>query len=191
MNRQEAIRILKKELEITKDIDKRFGDFPEHREALEIAISSLETDEAYQLEYERTTKNDLGVDTVSRQAVLDLMIQKWGDNFSGDDAMQESIDAIRVLPSVTPQEPQTFKWCTDCKEYDQEKHCCHRWSKVIRNAVDELKQEPKTGHWIPTYGNVKCSVCGSVKDSRDVGKATHYCDFCGAKMVEEQQGENT
>ena len=44
MNRQEAIRILKKELEITKDIDKRFGDFPEHREALEMAISSLETE---------------------------------------------------------------------------------------------------------------------------------------------------
>lgn len=42
--------------------------------------------------------------------------------------------------------------------------------------------EPKIGHWIPTYGNVKCSVCGSVKDSRKVGRATHYCDFCGAKM---------
>ena len=53
MNRQEAIRILKKELEFTKGIDKRFGDFPEHREALEMAISSLETDEAYQLEYEQ------------------------------------------------------------------------------------------------------------------------------------------
>ena len=106
MTRKEAIEILKKELEITKAIDKRFGDFPEHAQALELAISSLETDEAYQLEYEQpTTKNDLGVDTVSRQAVLDLMIQKWGDNFSGDDAMQESIDAIKALPSVTPQEP--------------------------------------------------------------------------------------
>ena len=56
------------------------------------------------------TKNDLGVDAVSRQAVLDLMIQKWGENFSGDSAMQESIDAIRVLPSVTPQEPKTGHW---------------------------------------------------------------------------------
>lgn len=40
-----------------------------------------------------------------------------------------------------PQEPQTFKWCTDCREYDQEKHCCHRWSKAIRNTVEEMKQE--------------------------------------------------
>ena len=56
-------------------------------------------------------------------------------------------------------------------------------------AIKALEQEPKTGHWIPTYGNVKCSVCGSVKDSRNVGKATHYCDFCGAKMVEPQESE--
>ena len=27
-----------------------------------------------------------------------------------------------------------FEWCTDCKEYDQEKHCCHRWTKVIRQV---------------------------------------------------------
>lgn len=40
------------------------------------------------------------------------------------------------------KEPQTFKWCTDCKEYDQEKHCCHRYSKVIRDAVAEIEQEP-------------------------------------------------
>ena len=45
-------------------------------------------------------------DCISRQAVIDLMMQKWGENFSGDDAMQESIDAIRVMPSVTPQEPR-------------------------------------------------------------------------------------
>jgi len=49
-------------------------------------------------------------------------------------------------------------------------------------AIKVLEQKPKIGYWIPTYGNVKCSICGNVKDSRDVGKATHYCDFCGAKM---------
>jgi len=58
------------------------------------------------LKQEPKTKNDLGVDAVSRQAVIDLMMQKWGEKFSGDDAMQESIDAIRDMPSVTPQEPR-------------------------------------------------------------------------------------
>jgi len=34
-----------------------------------------------------------------------------------------------------------FEWCHDCKEYDQENYCCHRWSKVIRKTIDECKQE--------------------------------------------------
>ena len=38
------------------------------------------------------------------------------------------------------QEPQSFEWCDTCKEYDQEKHCCHRWTKVIRDTVEEMKQ---------------------------------------------------
>ena len=59
----------------------------------------------------------------------------------------------------------------------------------INTLEQAFKQESKVGYWIPTYGNVECSVCGSVKDSREVGKATHYCDFCGAKMVEPQKSE--
>jgi hypothetical protein len=49
-----------------------------------------------------------------------------------------------IVANSTPieQEPTSYQWCTDCKEYDQEKHCCHRWSKVIRNTVEEMKQEP-------------------------------------------------
>ena len=49
-----------------------------------------------------------------------------------------------ILINKENYEPQTFKWCTDCREYDQEKHCCHRWSKVIRDTVEEIKleQEP-------------------------------------------------
>ena len=51
-----------------------------------------------------------------------------------------TINAIKH-GKVLEQEPQTFEWCTDCKEYDQEKHCCHRWSKAIRDTVEELKEE--------------------------------------------------
>ena len=68
------------------------------------------------------------------------------------------------------QEQQTFEWCETCKEYDQEKHCCHRWSKVIRDTVEEMKQEPK---WIPvseklpepfTFVN---ATCRSLVDDRE------------------------
>lgn len=73
------------------------------------------------------------VDAVSRQAVLDLIADY-------DLSMGQVVRGIHALPSVTPQEPQTFEWCDTCKEYDQEKHCCHRWTKVIRNTVEEMKQ---------------------------------------------------
>ena len=39
------------------------------------------------------------------------------------------------------EKEQTFEWCHDCKEYDQEAHCCHRWSKVIRTTIADLKAE--------------------------------------------------
>lgn len=97
------------------------------------------TQDFWNAEYqEPTPKNDLGVDAVSRQAVLDLIADY-------DLSMGQVVKAVHALPSVTPQEPQSFKWCTDCREYDQEKHCCHRYSKVIRDTVAEIGQEPKTG----------------------------------------------
>ncbi len=99
---------------------------------------------------EPTTKNNLGVDCVSRAYLLDD--SKYHTVFNDDTGNFEDVvyrEDIEKAPSVTPQ--------------------------------------PKIGHWIPTYGNVKCSVCGSVKDSRNVGKSTHYCDFCGAKMEGEKE----
>jgi hypothetical protein len=74
----------------------------------------------------------------------------------------------------------------DCKELE----CGKEWDGHTEEDVTRLlslEQEPiqpkaKVGKWIPIYGNVKCSICGNVKDGRSVGKATHYCDFCGAKM---------
>lgn len=38
------------------------------------------------------------------------------------------------------QKHEEFEWCHDCAEYDQVHHCCHRWTKVIRNTVEELKE---------------------------------------------------
>jgi len=95
-------------------------------------------------------------DCISRQAVIDLMMQKWGENFSGDDAMQESIDAIRVMPSVTPQEPKTAHW-----EY---------------------------GYAFADGNYCKCSEC---KEIIKCIYPMHYCPNCGAKMVEQQESEET
>lgn len=75
-------------------------------------------------------------DCISRADALDCV--NWGYSFS------DIYKKINELPSVTPQEPKSFKWCETCKEYDQEKHCCHRYSKVIRDTVAEMKQEQES-----------------------------------------------
>lgn len=56
----------------------------------------------------------------------------------------------------------------------------------ILEELPPIQPKAKVGRWISIYGNVKCSVCGNTKDGRSVGKATHYCDFCGAKMEVEE-----
>jgi hypothetical protein len=32
---------------------------------------------------------------------------------------------------------EAFGWCNGCKEYDTEKHCCHRYSSFIRESLQE------------------------------------------------------
>ena len=90
-------------------------------------------------------------DCISRQSVIDLMMQKWGENFSGDSAMQESIDAIRVMPSVTPQEPKTGHWilrnsflepkCSECN-YESERYnfCPNCGAKMVEPQESEDKR---------------------------------------------------
>lgn len=76
------------------------------------------------------------------------------------------VDCAKALidnaPTVIPDN-DIFEWCTDCKEYDQEKHCCHRWTSKIREVVEEVKQykldelRPQ-GEWI--YGEDDCGQDG-------------------------------
>lgn len=49
--------------------------------------------------------------------------------------------ARKLIEEAPPAESESFEWCTDCKEYDQEAHCCHRWNKVIKNTLVEVEQE--------------------------------------------------
>ena len=82
---------------------------------------------------------------------------------------------IDKMPSA---EDESFEWCTDCKEYDQEAHCCHRWSKMIRKTVDEMQI-------------VRCRNCryynSEEKECLDLlghGRRWEEDDFCsyGAEM---------
>ena len=81
-------------------------------------------------------------------------------------------DEINELPSA---EEESFEWCTDCKEYDQEAHCCHRWSKMIRKTVDEMKivrcKDCKYAEYIDDVQTLWCTECGQ-------GRTVAPYDFC-------------
>lgn len=70
----------------------------------------------------------------------------------------EKVDgAVTLAIAALEQQEKAFdEWCRDCKEYDKEQHCCPRFSKVIRGALDEVEQQ----RWIPvtekgeTDGNI-------------------------------------
>lgn len=115
-------------------------------------------------------------DTISRQAAIDVLnVGAELLNRVLDDAdivgverakyewglglIESYIYDMKELPSAQPEvlahgegelsaqpEPEEFEWCHDCKEYDREAHCCHRWTNVIRKTVDEIKAEQR---WIP------------------------------------------
>lgn len=33
------------------------------------------------------------------------------------------------------------EYCRGCLEYDNKKHCCHRWSQVIRRTIEEMEKD--------------------------------------------------
>lgn len=82
------------------------------------------------------------------------------------------------------------EWCTGCKEYDTEKHCCPRFNRVIRETLNETSK-PK-GKWIFCgyaterdwelgIKSFKCSVCDKKGDWK-----SPCCPHCGVKMEVEE-----
>lgn len=64
---------------------------------------------------------------------------------------QAAIDEIRkdvmgglnyesILKRLPSAQPELDEWCTDCKEYDQKRHCCPRFRRVIREVAEEVRQ---------------------------------------------------
>lgn len=74
-------------------------------------------------------------DLISRQAAIDgLFSEMPGLTFAG------VLQVLQNLPSAQPEQHHD-EWCTDCREYDKEKHCCPRFNKVIRTAMEDMRDE--------------------------------------------------
>lgn len=124
-------------------------------------------------------------DLINREdAINAMMVLKRADDLAYGCEIPESFDseraieALEKLPSAEPEQEE-FEWCHDCKEYDQEKHCCHRWTKVIRQTVEELKaQKPETTAKVKeAWGLAMCESCKKRVYENDI-----YCSHCGAKL---------
>lgn len=80
-------------------------------------------------------------DLISRQAAIR---ETWREPtyFDPLNVMTEMRDRLKALPSAEPEpEPELDEWCTDCKEYDQERHCCPRWNRVIRQTLKDVENK--------------------------------------------------
>ena len=116
-------------------------------------------------------------DLISRQALCEYALNQKDKSVTPNDIMR--------FPPAQPEQ-ESFEWCHDCKEYDQEAHCCHRWTKAIRKTVDELKQSAQQGTWQQRYitsptGGLhcvwECDGCGA-----RVAERTKFCAECGRRM---------
>ena len=97
---------------------------------------------------------------------------------------------IRVLDDIPSAKPDMDEWCTECKEYDKEKHCCPRWNKVIRKTVEEMQMMGKIAKVIEHDASITDAdgykylrseyICGNCK--KKVIGGDEYCSHCGARL---------
>jgi len=107
------------------------------------------------LEQEPTTKNDLGVDCISRADAIQAM-QDTAKKLTNEDTINGLCGAVAILfdfPSVTPQEPRKGEWLrmSDLSEQEDDRYKCSRCGNVVhhKNKID-----------LYTF-NSWCGRCGS------------------------------
>lgn len=122
-------------------------------------------------------------DLIDRKAAIKA-IENLSDCYNGfSDTYDKAciIGALEEVPSAQP-EYRLDEWCDTCKEYDQEKHCCPRWNRVIRTTLQDARPERKKGKWkLNKDGNWACPFC-DFDPYHDNMKGMNYCPNCGARM---------
>lgn len=110
------------------------------------------------IEQDSTTKNNLGVDCISReQALNEFCIYNPYDSIGVDKVR----NYLKALPSVTPQEPRKGEWLrmSDLSEQEDDRYKCSRCGNVV-HYTDKMN--------LYTF-NSWCGRCGS-----DNGRHINY-----------------
>ena len=116
-------------------------------------------------------------DVIRRQSVLDAItasINQYGGRYTAEQLNMWGLftQMVKEMPSA---ESESFEWCDTCKEYDQEAHCCHRYSKVIRKTVEEMQvvrcKDCKYAEYIDDVQTLWCTESGQ-------GRTVAPYDFC-------------
>jgi hypothetical protein len=162
MTREEAIRCLS--IHSSTNGSGLYTD-KQHYEAKQMAIQALSQEPC--------------TDAVSRDEAINTAIDAVDDWDGGTNLRRTEIiiNAMKQLPSVTPKSETVTEFADRCRE-------CGKMRK---------------GHWIydETIENWRCSKCNETpKTMGYVGTADFmaehfkFCNHCGRKMVESQEGED-
>ena len=118
-------------------------------------------------------------DPIERQEVMDA-IYKCKDVYVNNLPIMiykaKLYKAILELPSAET-EMNFDEWCTDCKEYDHEKHCCPRWNRVIRQALKDAQPEI-----------IECKDCRH-RGEKPISDGRYWCNIHDSFMYYCSDGE--
>ena len=127
------------------------------------------------------------------QEIIEKIIERLEDWHNWyDDGLISVCGAIEIVNQVAEEYDECYKDCGECEAYDKEKHHCPKFCKVIKEAVEEIK-ENHSG-WIPCNErlpekNQKCLLQynGSMSGNQDYMDVDIYngerFEFFGIKNV--------
>ena len=109
---------------------------------------------------------------IDKQKAIDALVEFTHLEWKYLKMLYPMLEVLEQLPSA---EEESFEWCDTCKEYDQEKHCCHRYSKMIRKTIEEMQIvhccECQYSEYDSVYGDRYCHYNGKAEVVDDY----HFC----------------
>lgn len=105
------------------------------------------------------------------------------------DAFEDTTYTKNEIRRRITELPSAQQDCTECPEYDHERHSCPRYCDVIKQTLEEAKQE-RTGRWVRNFdGNEWYWFCSNCKEEwyeEDLlmggNDFPNFCPNCGARM---------